>query len=191
MKPALTVLTALLLAPLAALHAADASPVTLTEGGVARAEIIVAKDRPRMVTLAALELRHFVEKMSGARLPIVTEGTAGNLVKIYIGRSEGTDKLGVTAEGLRDGAYRVVSGPDWLVLIGKDFDFEPAILPLPLKRGDSPKAAEQWNKMAQGRTDAAWGFPFTSGFKSKYKAVQRKQYKGTGQLSEKNLDAAA
>ena len=178
---AFSLLTALLLVPLAALHAVDAPAVTLTESGAARAEIIVAKDRPRMVTLAALELRHFVEKMSGARLPIVTERTAGKSVKIYIGRSEGTDKLGVTAQGLRDGAYRVVSGLDWLVLIGKDFDFEPAMLPVPLKRGDSPKAAVHWDKMTEDRTDAAWGFPFASGFKwfwnpGDFNAVMSKQY---------------
>ena len=57
-----------------------------------------------MTTLAALELRHFIEKMSGARLPIVTApGSAA--VKIHVGESAATKRLDVTGEGLRDGAY--------------------------------------------------------------------------------------
>jgi hypothetical protein len=46
-------------------------------------------------------------------------------VKIYVGRSSHTDKLNVTADDLKHGAYRIVSGDDWLVLIGDDTDFTP------------------------------------------------------------------
>ena len=138
----------------------------LVEKGVPRAEIVVAEKRPRMVTLAALELRHFVQKMSGARLPIVTAPTAGAQVKIHVGQSAETDRLGVTAEGLRDGAYRIVSGPGWLVLIGKDRDFDSSKMPWPLSRKDVPRAAAEWAKATAGKTDAAWGFPFASGFKA-------------------------
>lgn len=156
-------LTALLLAPPAALHGAE---TLLAEKGVPRAEIVVAEKRPRMVTLAALELREFVQKMSGARLPIVTEPTAGAQVKIHVGHSARTDRLGVTAEGLHAGAYRIVSGPDWLVLIGKDRDFDCSKLPWPLSRKDVPRAAAEWAKATAGKTDAAWGFPFAAGFKA-------------------------
>ena len=162
MKHTLSLLTALLFAPLAAIHAAE---TLLVEEGVPRAEIVVAEKRPRMVTLAALELRHFVQKMSGARLPIVTATTAGTQVKIHVGQSAETDRLGVTAQGLRDGAYRIVSGPDWLVLIGKDRDFDCSKLPWPLSRKDVPRATAAWAKATAGKTDAAWGFPFASGFK--------------------------
>ena len=141
------------------------SPLTLVGSGQAQAEIVVAGERPRLVTLAALELQHFLGKMSGARLPIVTAKTAAKTIKIHIGQSAETARLGVTADGLRDGAYRIVSGPDWLVLIGKDFDFDPSKMPWPLKRNESPKAAAEWGKITQGKTDAAWGFPFASGFK--------------------------
>ncbi len=122
--------------------------------------------RPRVVTLAALELRHFLQKMSGARLPIVTEPTAGAQVKIHVGQNTETDRLGVTAQGLRDGAYRIVSGPGWLVLIGKDRDFDSSEMPWPLSRKDVPRATAAWAKATAGKTDAAWGSPFTSGFKA-------------------------
>ena len=113
-----------------------AADLTLVENGQPRAEIVVTEKRPRMVTLAAVELRHFVEKMSGARLPIVTKPTAGARVKIHIGESTATQQLGVTSEGLRDGAYQIVSGTDWLVLIGKDVDFDVSKLPWPMKRNE-------------------------------------------------------
>ncbi len=147
----------------------SAAETLLIENGQPRAEIVVAEKRPRMVTLAAVELRHFVEKMSGARLPIVTKPTAGARVKIHIGESTATQQLGVTSEGLRDGAYQIVSGTDWLVLIGKDVDFDVSKLPWPMKRNDAPRATAEWEKMTKGKTDAAWGFPFASGFKGYWK----------------------
>lgn len=163
LKRPFALLAAWLAAPLVALHAAD---LVLVHRGVPAAEIVVAEERPRMVSLAALELRHFVEKMSGARLPIVTTATTGQRLKIHVGRSAATERLGITSEGLRDGAYRLASGPDWLVLIGEDHDFNPANAPWPLKRNDAPRAGAEWARATAGKTDAAWGFPFASGFKS-------------------------
>jgi len=78
-----------------------------------------------MATLAALELQPHIQKMSGARLPIMTSADASPPVKIYVGKSPVTEKLGVTDKDLKYGAFRMVSGPDWLVLIGNDFDFNP------------------------------------------------------------------
>lgn len=163
MKPTLAALTALLLAPLGALHGAD---LFLTVTSQPRAEIVLAEKPPRMASLAALELRHFVEKMSGARLPIVTKPTADQRLKIHIGRSAETERLGITSEGLHDGAYRIATGADWLVLIGEDRDFSPERMPWPLKRNDAPRAEAEWGKFIAGKSDAPWGFPFASGFKA-------------------------
>lgn len=44
-------------------------------------------------------------------------------VRIFVGESAATRALGVTADGLRYGAFRAVSGPDWLALVGDDLDF--------------------------------------------------------------------
>jgi hypothetical protein len=145
-----------------ALRAAD---LVLVENGVSRAEIVVAETRPRMTTLAAAELRHFIAKMSGARLPIVTVPGAAR-VKIHVGESAATKQLGVTGEGLRNGAYRIATGPDWLVLLGPDKDFDVAKYPWPLERKDVPRKEAEWRAMTSGKTDAAWGFPFHSGFKA-------------------------
>lgn len=147
---------------------ANCADLVLVEKGRPRAEIVVAEKRARMTTLAAIELRLFVEKMSGARLPIVTTPTVGPKVKIHIGKSKEADRLGVTAEGLRDGAYRIVSGEDWMVLIGRDDDFDPSTLPWPVSREDIPRAAAEWDQAIQGKTDAAWTFPFTGLFKGNW-----------------------
>jgi len=148
-----------------ALFAAPEVPLAIVEDGRPNAEIVLAPERPRLVTLAALELRQLIEKITGARLPIVTEPTATQPIKIYVGQSPGTDKLGVTAKGLKDGACRMVSGPDWIVLIGKDFDFDPSKYPMAKKRGDMA-GEEKWAAETKGKTDSAWGYPFSGAFKS-------------------------
>ncbi|MFT5467863.1 MAG: tetratricopeptide (TPR) repeat protein [Verrucomicrobiales bacterium] len=126
----------------------------LVEDGESRAEIIIAKDPPRTVHLAARDLQVHVEKITGAKLEIVTE-PADRPVKIYVGESPHTRKLGVTAEGLDHGAYRMVSGEDWLVLLGQDRNFTP-IEPWPRNNNDiaSGKMQAEWDKI----TGAQWGY---------------------------------
>lgn len=157
----------LMLASLGAfnLSAQETSPM-IVKDGKPNAEIVIAdENRPRMATLAALEMRHYIEKISGARLPIVMTPTTNMPLAIYVGRSAHTDRLGVTDEGLKYGAFRMVSGPDYLVLLGHDFDFvHPE--PWPGKRNDKGRALAEWDERVGDRTDAAWGYPFSSGFKS-------------------------
>lgn len=96
----------------------------LVENGQPRAEIVIAERPERSVLLAADDLQTFVQKISGARLPIVTE-PSGKAVKLFVGKSAHTDKLGISAQGLKFGAYRLVSGADWMVFIGDDSEFTP------------------------------------------------------------------
>ena len=44
----------------------------IVDDGRPHAEIVIAKDAPRMVRLAAEDLHLHVRKMSGAELPVVT-----------------------------------------------------------------------------------------------------------------------
>ena len=126
-----------------------ADPLILVEVGQPRAEIIIAEKPPRMVRLAAKELQTYIEKISGGRLPIATApGEAP--VRVYVGKSRFTDQLGITDEGLRHGAFRIVSGADYLVLLGEDFDFVPKE-PWPRSHNDSERAQNEWEK-ASGRT---------------------------------------
>jgi hypothetical protein len=122
----LGILAALLLTPLTILHAGG---TLIVENGQPRAQIVIAKNPPRSTRLAAHELQSYVEKISGAKLPIVNEPRADLPIKIGVGRSSLTDNLKIDARDLRAGAYRIVSGDDWLVLIGAS-------------RGERPRPAE-------------------------------------------------
>ena len=120
-----------------------------------RAEIIIEESPPRTTRLAAAELQTYVEKISGATLQIGEKLNSNVPVKIYVGQSRHTEKLGITSDGLQDGAYRIVSGKDWLVLIGSDTDFAPTE-PWPRSNNDiaSGRMQQAWNRI----TGKNWGY---------------------------------
>ncbi|MCA1810007.1 MAG: DUF4838 domain-containing protein, partial [Lentisphaerae bacterium] len=130
----------------------------IIKDGQPNAKIVVAENSPRMVSFAALELQYYLEKMSGAKVPIVFEPTDDKQVKIYVGASKYTDKLGIDDEGLKYGAYRMASGPDYLVLLGHDFDYHPP-KPYAIKRNEIEQALEIWDKKTEKYTDLKWGSP--------------------------------
>jgi predicted negative regulator of RcsB-dependent stress response len=132
----------------------------LVRDGKAQAEIVIAEQPQRTVRLAAHDLRTYVEKISGARLPLVTQPTKGGPVQIYVGRSAFTDKLNITSKGLEAGAYRIVSGDHWMVLIGDDTEFVPTE-PWPKNNTEIPKAQAEWDRI----TGAQWGLPGVTGYK--------------------------
>ena len=127
-----------------------ADPLTLIKEGQPNAEIIIAEDASRTTRLAADDLQLTLEKISGAKLPVNTK-PGGAEVTIYVGESPQLEKLGVTAEGLKHGAYRIRSGKNWLALIGDDTEFEP-IEPWATNNGG--------RKSLQGRWEEASGLPY-------------------------------
>ena len=124
----------------------------LVEDGRPCADIVISGKPPRATKLAALELRTYIEKISGAKLPIVTMPGTNVGVHIYVGKSEYTDRLKITDEGLKGGAFRMVSGKDYLVLMGHDKDF---VAPpwMPRSGGDIPRGLKEWD----ARTGEHWG----------------------------------
>ena len=161
MKHTLILFFGLLLSPLAALHAAD---TFLVENGQPRAEIVISDKPQRTTRLAAQELQDGIQKISSARLPIVTQPTSG-AVHVFVGQSEHTERLKVTAEGLKLGAFRMVSGADWLALIGDDTEFMP-IEPWAKHNAEivNGKAQAEWDKI----TGATWGLPNLLMYKSRF-----------------------
>jgi hypothetical protein len=93
MKHTFTLLTALLLAPLAALHAADrgaAQPVagaeiTLAEKGQAKAVIVLAPEASAPEKNAASELAKYLKEVTGAEFAIVKPAEAGGKPVIAVG----------------------------------------------------------------------------------------------------------
>jgi len=126
MKNTSLVIAMVLMAGLAAITQAQApAERAIVEDGVGRAEIVIAQKPPRMAKLAAEELQTHIEKISGARLPIVAEPSGDASLRFYVGRSAHTDALGIDDEGLKHGAFRLRTVKDGLVMLGHDEDFVP------------------------------------------------------------------
>lgn len=150
-RPFLCCITLLLLLNVASAQADQ----WLVEDGQARADIVIAKTSTRTQRLAARELQTYIEKISGARLKITSNPIADVPLHVFVGESVHTRELGITTDGLQHGAYRTVSGDDWLVLIGDDTDFTP-IEPWPRNYTDirSGKMQAAWD----GITGKQWGY---------------------------------
>ncbi len=135
-------------------HMAEAA-ITLVENGQPRAEIVIAEQPSRTVRLAAQELQDDIKTITGAHLPIVTTPSS-SAAHVYVGQSSSTDRLNISAAGLKDGAYRIAVGDNWLVLIGDDREFTPYE---PWARNNSEivsgVAQKKWEQIA----GAPWGIP--------------------------------
>ena len=129
----------------------------LVQNGQANADIVTAPDPPRMTALAARELRDHLFKISGATLPIVTTPGAGVENHLYVGRSAHTDALGLDVAELRYDAFRIVSGANWLALLGFDADYTPTG-PYAVDRYDMPRMQAEWDQL----TGADWDNPYAS-----------------------------
>ncbi|MAE63972.1 MAG: hypothetical protein CMJ18_06830 [Phycisphaeraceae bacterium] len=94
----------------------------LTDDGRPDATIILS-ERPRgSAQLAAYELQHFIERISGAKLPIVREPAQVQGTRILVGESEATKALGLSNDSFKPQEYLLRTAPDTLVLIGHDRD---------------------------------------------------------------------
>jgi len=98
----------------------------IVENGEGRADIVIAATPTRGAKLAAGELQYYLERISGAKLPIVSRPRADFPAHIYVGAGERTNRLGVTAEGLKYDAFKIVSGDNWLALLGRDVEQDEA-----------------------------------------------------------------
>lgn len=150
---------ALMLAPvMAAAGVAAGAEAYIVKEGKPLAEIVIAEKPARMTAFAARELREHVEKITGARLPVVTNPAPGS-IRLYVGPSAHTESLKLATNGLAHGAYRMASGPDWLALLGPDKDFTP-IEPWARARADKARVLAEW--------DAVTGDTFGSSYLQLY-----------------------
>lgn len=99
--------------------------MTITENGKAKATIVVAVDAPYKNQLAAKELKHFLDRISGADFVIKTDDQKVIGPKILVGRSRYTAKMkldipsGQSYEEIKEGFIVKTVGND-LVLAGND-----------------------------------------------------------------------
>jgi hypothetical protein len=118
---------------------------------------------PTPTRLAATELQTCVAKISGALLPIRAEPSADVPVQIYVGESPHAAKLGVTADRLEHGAYRIASGEKWLALIGEDTDFTPKELWARRRLGITRAHYGEFGALGQGSSRLVWSMQLAQG----------------------------
>ena len=121
----------------------------LVKEGQPQAEILIAEKPNRAAEFGAEELRKHIYQISGGSLEIVTAPTNAKFFKIFVGDSESAKRAGVSSEGLGRDAFRMMTGENWLALIGNDLEFEPKE---PWARNHNQWAKEkeaEWRKLAK------------------------------------------
>jgi len=104
---------------------AAAPAITLVENGQPRATIVTAAASDPRVKTAANELQRYLEKISGAKLPIAMDADNPQGALVLVGKSRLTDAMGVkipagvTADRVEEG-FIIVCKDDRLVLAGND-----------------------------------------------------------------------
>ncbi len=127
--------------------------ITIVKNGKAEAEIVAPEQALSSIKFAAKEIQQHIEKISGAKLPVVNTPTAEIKNKIYVGESKYTKKLGVNAAGLKMEGFRIVAKNNAIVIIGRD----KQRLPIPTRsfirnRKNRNAAQKKW-QMFTGEKD--------------------------------------
>ena len=113
---------------LAMTYAVEANkPLVLVKDGRPVATLVLA-DKPRQATqLAVAEFQRLMEKMTGCRLPVATNAAGVVGTRVLIGESEATRALGYTNASFLAEEYCIKTGPDYLLIMGRDQDTYGAI----------------------------------------------------------------
>ena len=106
-------------------RAVGANELAVVVDGKAAAVIVIPQDADEWTRRAARWVRDYVEKSSGAALPLVTEDGAAKGTIISVGRTRMAAKAGVTADDLKYDGCRVVVKGDTLYLLGHDDPMGP------------------------------------------------------------------
>ncbi|MDD5707154.1 MAG: DUF4838 domain-containing protein, partial [Kiritimatiellae bacterium] len=98
--------------------------VELASKGQPRAIIVIADNPTRPAQVAALELQHYVRKMTGAELPLFVESNAPAVNeaprRVLVGESRETLALGLTNTGFAVQEYLIRTRGQTLILMGRD-----------------------------------------------------------------------
>lgn len=98
-----------------------AEDVTLVRDGRPAAVIVVEKDAPPAVRLAAVELQHHIEQITGVALPFAEPDRPIQGARILVGESAATRALGLSSESFAPQEYLIRIAGDTIVLMGRDW----------------------------------------------------------------------
>lgn len=99
---------------------ASAQAISLVENGQPTATIVVPINRDKWTDLAAEWLQDYVAQITGATLPIVTEGQTSSGTIISIGHTDLSIRADITEEDWKWDTARMVVRENVLFLIGRD-----------------------------------------------------------------------
>jgi Domain of unknown function (DUF4838)/Carbohydrate family 9 binding domain-like len=97
-----------------------ADRITIVKEGKPNAAIILSKKPTQAAQWAAEELNSYIKKITGTRLPVSNNPNKVKGVKIFVGPSRHTKKLGISANSLRTQEFIIKTLPDAIVLLGRD-----------------------------------------------------------------------
>lgn len=95
--------------------------------------IVIPKPANAVVEAAARELQSHVEKATGTRIPVLTEGSVPHAAtkRICIGSTKSAVDAGISTSTLERDAYRIKTTRDLVFLLGADGDGDPMNLGTP------------------------------------------------------------
>ena len=94
--------------------------ITIVKNGKPNAVIILSKNPTQAAQWAADELNSYIKEIAGIRLPISENPKAEKGVRIYVGPSQYTEELGISADSLKPQEFIIETFPNALVLLGRD-----------------------------------------------------------------------
>ena len=124
-------------------HVAQAQDgrLTLIEDGQPAATIVVPESPGKWTGQAAAWLQQYVQKATGAKLPVVTEDSAPEGTLVSVGHTKMAAAAGIDASGLKFDGCKLVVKKNVLYLLGRD---DPK-LDVILAAGDgSPSQLSDW-----------------------------------------------
>ncbi|MEI6421982.1 MAG: hypothetical protein WCP55_07160, partial [Lentisphaerota bacterium] len=99
------------------------SAVELVKDGKPVAEIVIAESPKPSVRTAANEFQDKLEKMSGAKLAIVSTVSPDVKNQVYVGESDYTRKLGIKLDDVKYDGFKILAEKNYVVVAGKEIDF--------------------------------------------------------------------
>ncbi|NSW54648.1 MAG: DUF4838 domain-containing protein [Armatimonadetes bacterium] len=85
-----------------------------------QAHILLGRQPSSGAKNAADEVRHYLQRITGQRVPVVREPEAGEGLCVIIGDSERAQSLGFDSAALAPEQIRVKTGDGWVVIMGGD-----------------------------------------------------------------------
>lgn len=115
----------------------------LVRDGTPVAEIVVDPNACNSTKTAAQELQKYLEKMSGAKLPIVNRPGKGT--PVYVGPGEFTEKLGIKTSDIRYDGFKIIVNDRYAAIVGVDANRPPI-----------PRCNTSFSNLSSGKVLKEW-----------------------------------